>query len=142
MLLSHIGIEVYDLFNMELFYRKYLGFERVYHYVSLNTKGLRTVFLKKDGLYLELLERGNLSFEQVKKPAFHISLESGDVDLEYERLKVSGSPVLKPPRDTGDGFREMELIDPEGNVIEISEKESTSRRITLSEELYLILTAL
>ena len=28
--------------------------------------------------------------------------------------------ALKPPRTTGDGFREAELVDPEGNVIELS----------------------
>jgi len=49
-------------------------------------------------------------------------LEVSDVDGEFARLSAIGFPgvKLKPPRDTGDGFREMEIRDPEGNVVELS----------------------
>jgi HAD superfamily hydrolase (TIGR01509 family) len=45
-----------------------------------------------------------------------------DVDAEHARLAGLGFPgsVVQPPRNTGDGFRELTLQDPEGNLIEIS----------------------
>ena len=45
-----------------------------------------------------------------------------DVDAECRRLAALGCPGLdlRAPRTTGDGFREAELRDPEGNVIELT----------------------
>jgi HAD superfamily hydrolase (TIGR01509 family) len=124
MKLDHIGIEVGDLFAMELFYRKALGFSPRYRYVSRNTPGLRTVFLEKDGLFLELLERSrDQSFlSRGRLAPNHISLGVEDVDGAYARIASLRFPraAIQPPRDTGDGFREAELRDPEGNVVELS----------------------
>jgi HAD superfamily hydrolase (TIGR01509 family) len=122
--LAHIGIEVQDLFTMELFYRQVLGFGLQYRYVSVNTPGLRTVFLERDGFCLELLQRPRAAdFLDHRQPAQgHLALGVDDVDVEYERIARSAFPglSLKAPRNTGDGFREAELRDPEGNVIELS----------------------
>ena len=126
MKLDHIGIEAQDLYNLELFYRKALGFTPRYHYVSKNTPGLRTVFLERDGVRLELLERPREKdfLERRHGPPNHLSLEVEDVEAshaELVRLGFTGA-ILRPPRNTGDGFREMELRDPEGNVIELSSR--------------------
>ena len=114
MKLDHIGIEVLDLFTVELFYRTALGFAPRYRYVSGNSPGLRTVFLERDAIRLELLERPRDSgFLQQRAPApDHLSFEVADVDGEFARLSALGFPgvTLKPPRDTGDGFRD--LLDP------------------------------
>jgi HAD superfamily hydrolase (TIGR01509 family) len=127
MKLHHVGIEVRDLYAVELFYRKALGFTLRYRYVSKNTPGLRTVFLERDGLQLELLERprGDDFLARRAYAPDHLSLDvprADDVDAEHLRLAALGFPgaVVKPPRNTGDGFRELTLRDPEGNVIEIS----------------------
>ena len=123
MKLHHVGLEVQDLYGMELFYRQVLGFGKRYHYVSVNTPGLRTLFLEREGLALELLERPRdpdfLGRRQVRG---HLALAVADVDAECRRLAGLGWPglALGAPRDTGDGFREAELRDPEGNVIELS----------------------
>lgn len=124
MKLDHVGIEVQDLFTMELFYRRVLGFQLQYRYVSANTPGLRTVFLERNGLSLELLERPrNATFLSDRALApNHLALWVEDVDGEYGRIAALAHPgvTAKPPRNTGDGFREAELRDPEGNVIELS----------------------
>jgi HAD superfamily hydrolase (TIGR01509 family) len=124
MKLDHVGLQVRDLFTMELFYRRVLGFSPGYRYVSRNSPGLRTVFLRRDEVSIELLERprdGEFLARRAHAPD-HLSLEVEDVDAEYARLAALGlaAPALKAPRDTGDGFRELELRDPEGNVIELS----------------------
>ena len=46
-----------------------------------------------------------------------------DVDDMYQRLKEAGCLVEKPPRQTGDGFYECAIFDPDGNIIEIVEEE-------------------
>ena len=124
MKLDHVGIEVLDLFTEELFYRTALGFSARYRYVSKNSPGLRTVFLARDGVSLELLERPRDAgfLERRGAAPGHLSLAVDDVDAEFARVSALDFPrvKLKPPRDTGDGFREAELRDPEGNVIELS----------------------
>ena len=124
MTLDHVGIEVKDLYAVELFYRKALGFTLRYRYVSHNTPGLRTVFLERDGVRLELLERPRPD-DFLARRAFapdHLSLRVPDVDAEHARLAGLGFPgaLVGPPRNTGDGFRELTLRDPEGNLVEIS----------------------
>jgi beta-phosphoglucomutase-like phosphatase (HAD superfamily) len=126
MKLDHLGIEVDDLYTVELFYRKALGFTPRYRYVSKNTPGLRTVFLERDGVRLELLERPRApEFRERRHHApNHVALEVDDVDAsqaELARLEFPGV-AFKPARNTGDGFREMELTDPEGNVVELSSR--------------------
>lgn len=124
MKLDHIGIEVRDLYTMELFYRSVLGFRPQYRYVSVNSPGLRTVFLERGGVSLELLERprGFDFLEHRSHAPNHLALWVEDVDAEYQRIGVLAFPgvAIKPPRNTGDGFREAELRDPEGNVVELS----------------------
>lgn len=126
MKLDHLGIEVDDLYTVELFYRRALGFTPRYRYVSRNTPGLRTVFLERDGVRLELLERPRAPgfLEQRRQEPNHVSIEVDDVDASHAELHRLAFPgvILKPARNTGDGFREMELRDPEGNVVELSSR--------------------
>jgi HAD superfamily hydrolase (TIGR01509 family) len=123
MRMHHVGIEVEDLYGEELFYRKALGFTLRYRYLSNNTAGLRTVFLERDDVRLELLERSRQG-DFLKRPAFarnHLSIEVADVDAEQARLTGLGfaAAVAKVSRNTGDGLRELTLLDPEGNMVEI-----------------------
>jgi HAD superfamily hydrolase (TIGR01509 family) len=127
--LDHVGLEVKDLFALELFYRAALGFTERYRYVSARQRGLRTVFLERDGFRLELLERP-------REPGWrgghgHLSLAVDDVDAEHARLAALAWPGvnLSPPRDTGDGFREAEVRDPEGNVIELARRIAPEPRV-------------
>ncbi|MFT3914420.1 MAG: HAD-IA family hydrolase [Anaeromyxobacteraceae bacterium] len=119
---GHLGIEVEDLFAMEQFYRAALGLELRYRYVSRNTPGLRTVMLGRDGLELELLSRPRAPAGAPARSAGHLSVAVEDVDAAFARLAALGllGAGFEPPRDTGDGFREAMLRDPEGNVLELS----------------------
>lgn len=139
MKLHHVGIEVKDLYAVELFYRRVLGFALRYRYVSRNTPGLRTVFLERDGLQLELLERPRAEDFMARRAYApdHLSLDVADVDAEHARLAVlAPGAVVKPPRNTGDGFRELTLHDPEGNVIEISARVAAEPRYPVRAVLF------
>jgi HAD superfamily hydrolase (TIGR01509 family) len=126
MKLDHVGLEVLDLYSMELFYRKAFGFAPVYHYVSKSSPGLRTVFLEKEGVRLELLERPRDAafLDRRDRIRDHLSLEVDDPDAAAARISALAWPgvVVKPARETGDGFREAEVRDPEGNVVELSRR--------------------
>lgn len=121
MKLHHIGIEVRDLYRMELFYKKVFGLKTAYRYISLNQPGLRTAVLENGDFRMELLERptnGDIKTE-LRQNRFHLSLETKDTEMEYGRLKNMGLEPT-PPRVSGDGFREFMIKDPEENIIEIS----------------------
>jgi HAD superfamily hydrolase (TIGR01509 family) len=108
--------------------------------VSRNTPGLRTVFLERDGVQLELLERPRQAgFRSARALApDHLSLEVADVDAEHARLAALAYPGarLSPPRDTGDGFRELVLRDPEGNLVELSARIAPEPRHPLQAVLF------
>jgi lactoylglutathione lyase len=42
------------------------------------------------------------------------------VDDCAARLAEAGVPLVSPPRLTGDGYYEAVVLDPEGNVVEIT----------------------
>jgi HAD superfamily hydrolase (TIGR01509 family) len=108
---------------MRLFYIKVLGFKEDYFYVSRNTKGLKTVFLQKGNTYIELLKFDDSNVINNKTTGYsHLSFTVDDVDKEEKRLIKLGVKISKSSRDTGDGYRELEIKDPEGNVIEISKR--------------------
>jgi len=120
--IAHIGIEVLDIYTMELFYRK-IGFVPIYRYVSRNTSGLRTVMLEKELCILELLKRHDNSIT-TKRDIFHISFKSNNIKSDFDRLKELKVDNLKPIRETGDGFLEFSFTDPEGNLIEVSQRKN------------------
>ncbi len=117
---SHIGIYTNDIYRLTYFYKMAFGFKEDYSYVSRNTPGLKTILLTSGHSTIELLSAPSKPIPTDK--ASHISFESDDVVGEYERLKKIGIKISKPPRETGDGYLEMELTDPDGNVIEISKR--------------------
>jgi HAD superfamily hydrolase (TIGR01509 family) len=139
----HVGLEAGDLFTMERFYRCILGFHLEYRYESANSPGLRTVFLKRGGLRLELLSRPVLPGQGGARPAWgHLALASDDPDREWESARRAARGVgfptdaWKPPRLTGDGHREAVAIDPEGNAIELVRTERVSGRPAIAAVIF------
>jgi lactoylglutathione lyase len=43
-----------------------------------------------------------------------------DVDAEHARLQRAGVPVLAPPTDRPWGERTLHVVDPDGNVVELT----------------------
>ena len=134
MRIDHVGLEVHDLYAVELFYRRVLGFEPAYRYASRRTPGLRTVLLRRGEALLELLERprarppgdapGAGPGKVLDGPPHHLALRVLDVDAAHRDLveRGRGAAVVDGPRTTGDGCRELTLRDPEGNLVELSSR--------------------
>jgi len=124
--LAHIALYVQDLEGMKDFYVQHFGATANPKYHNLKT-GLQTYFLSfSGGARLELMTRPELTpHPQQDAPAAgynHIAFALGSrerVDALTQELAQAGCPILSGPRITGDGYYEVSLQDPEGNLLEL-----------------------
>ena len=125
MQLTHIALYVRDLEAMKDFYVRYFNAQANQKYHNPKT-GLQTYFLSfGSGARLELMTRPNLVEQEKSALAYgyiHIAFQLGSraaVDALTATLKEAGCPILSGPRITGDGYYEVSLQDPEGNLLEL-----------------------
>jgi lactoylglutathione lyase len=125
MRIEHLALWVKDLEGMKNFYCTY--FQTIpsekYHnplkkftsyFLSFNS-GARLEIMNKSGL-------DTLPDTQTYGWA-HVAISAGskeEVDFLTERLREDGYTVTGNPRTTGDGYYESTVLDPEGNMIEIT----------------------
>ena len=129
MKIEHIAIWVKDLEKSRMFYRKYFGAVSNEKYRN-PVKNFESFFLSfENGCRLELMTRPDIqenenSFEAQKYGIIHLAFSTGSrekVDLLTEILRNDGYRIAGEPRTTGDGYYESVILDPEGNIIEITE---------------------
>lgn len=127
MQIDHIGIYAQDLEKLKAFYESFLGARTGNLYQNPKT-GFSSYFLSfAGGARLELMHRPGLlqPLPDPTRPSAgfaHLSLSTGSreaVEALTARLVAAGCPLLDGPRQTGDGYYESVLLDPEGNHIEI-----------------------
>lgn len=127
MKIDHVAMYVTNLEQMRDFYEKYYGARSNEMYHNPRT-GLRTYFLSFEGdTRLEIMTRPDV--EEVDMTPFrsgyiHLSMKVGSnrkVDELTEVLRKDGYEVVGEPRVTGDGYYESVVLDPEGNMIELTE---------------------
>jgi len=119
MQINHVGIEVEDIYEMELFYKRVFDFKLVYRNLGKTNHDLITVLLQRGPIRLKLIK--NLKKDKIKSN-FHISFHVSNVFSEYKRLKLLRIKGIIEPEQTDEGFIEFCFNDPEGNIIEISRK--------------------
>jgi len=125
MQLVHIALYVQDLEGMKDFYVQHFGATANAKYHNPKT-GLQTYFLSfSGGARLELMTRPGLTSRQQNAPTAgydHIAFELGSrerVDALAQELTQADCRILNGPRLTGDGYYEVSLADPEGNLLEL-----------------------
>ena len=126
MKIDHIALYVKDLEVSKSFYETYFGAKpnQLYH----NPKtGLHTYFLSFDsGTRLEIMWRPNLSrrLDRVMNEGLiHFAFSVGSkeaVDTLTQKIIASGYKCFSAPRTTGDGYYESVVLDPDGNMVEIT----------------------
>ena len=124
--LAHIALYVQDLEGMKDFYVQHFDASASARYHNPKT-GLQTYFLSfSSGVRLELMTRPELTpHPQQDAPASgynHIAFVLGSrerVDALAQELAQAGCLILSGPRITGDGYYEVSLQDPEGNLLEL-----------------------
>ncbi len=125
MRLEHVALYVEDLEAMRAFYCEHLGATSNAKYHNLKT-GFQSYFLSfEDGARVEIMSHPESvpSGRQERALGYsHLSFSLGSrvaVDEKTRRLADAGVRVISQPRQTGDGYYESVILDPEGNQIEL-----------------------
>ena len=128
MRIEHVAIWTRDLQALKEFYCKWFQAEAGLKYTN-EKKGFESYFLTfPSGARLELM-RTVLGDGQTRESTktfsgfAHIAFSTGSelgVDTLTEQLREAGLTVLDQPRRTGDGYYESIVLDPDGNLVEIT----------------------
>ena len=126
MKIDHIALYVKDLEVSKSFYETYFGAKSNELYHNPKT-GLHTYFLSFDsGTRLEIMWCPNLSkrLDRVMNEGLiHFAFSVGSkkaVDTLTQKIIDAGYVCFSQPRTTGDGYYESVILDPDGNMIEIT----------------------
>jgi lactoylglutathione lyase len=129
MRLDHVAIWAVNIERMRTFYEKYFDARSNPKYEN-ERKRFTSYFLTfPGGGRLELMHRPDIQrMSDSQSPREHIGyahlgVELGSraaVDTLTKRLQGDGLPLLDGPRQTGDGYYESMVADPEGNGIVIA----------------------
>lgn len=126
--IDHLAIWTTDLERMKEFYVKYFDLTCGNRYHNL-TKGFTSYFLsfRNSNTRIELMHREDMTRDKVDAPMtagfahFAISVGSKEgVNMLTDKLRNDGFRIEGEPRTTGDGYYESVVLDPEGNLIEIT----------------------
>ena len=127
MRLEHIAIWTPDLERLRAFYEKYFGAQAGTLYRSRTRAGFNSYFLTFPGAggRLELMSMPGLAAarDELSAGYAHVALAVGSraaVDALVQRLQADGIRVVGMPRQTGDGYYEAVIEDPDGNEVEIT----------------------
>jgi lactoylglutathione lyase len=126
--IEHIAIWVSDLELMKNFYVHYFDMHAGTKYHN-PVKQFTSYFLsaKAGGTRIELMHQPDITDALGKRGAMlglaHLAIAVGSkeqVDALTNQLHKDGYQVEGMPRTTGDGYYESVVLDPEGNMIEIT----------------------
>ena len=122
--ITHVAIYTMDLERMKMFYQKYFNAESNAKYE--NGKGFSSYFLTfSQGAKLEIMSHRELEYRETLEKITgisHIAFSVGSKDKVIAltgQITDDGYTLLSPPRNTGDGYFESCIADPDGNRIEI-----------------------
>ena len=127
MKIDHVAYWVADLEGIRAFYEKYFMVKSSSRYHN-PTKNFTSYFLD--------FPQGNTRLEIMHQPEIgraitehgrhlgitHLAISVGSreaVDQMTAQFQVDGFTIHGQPRQTGDGFYESVILDPEGNLIEL-----------------------
>ena len=123
--IEHIAIYTQDLERSKAFYQKYFNANSNAKYQ--NKSGFSSYFLTfSSGARLEImthLELANTEAADKVVGINHIAFSVGSRDVVVsltEKIVSDGYVLLSPPRETGDGYFESCVSDPDGNRVEIT----------------------
>ena len=128
MKIEHLAIWVRDLEQTKDFYTRFFNMNCNVKYVN-ETKGFSSYFLSfEGGTRIEIMNRPDISEQSTKAGTYfgltHFAISVGSrerVDELTEHIRKAGFGVTGEPRTTGDGYYESVVLDPDGNLVEITE---------------------
>jgi lactoylglutathione lyase len=126
----HVALYVRDVDRTCAFYEAHFGATAGPVYRSARTAGFTSRFLTfpGGGPRLEVMHLPPLDAPRAGIGYAHLALGVGDrsdVDALVARLDAAGVSIASAPRQTGDGYYEAVVLDPDGNPVEITTSVST-----------------
>jgi lactoylglutathione lyase len=123
---EHVAVWTRDLDRSRAFYERWFAARAGDRYESRRQHGFASHFvaLPGGGARLELMQLPALA-DAAPAPAVgwaHVAIAVGtraDVEALAARMRDAGVRVLSGPRETGDGYFEAAVEDPDGNVVEV-----------------------
>ena len=128
MQLEHLALWVRDLEGMRNFYLKYFDTTSGEKYIN-PARQFTAYFIRfgEGKTRLELMTRPDITAVDGKRGftmgLAHFTISVGGkekVNALTERLRQDNYTIFGEPRTTGDGYYESVVLDPEGNILEIS----------------------
>ncbi|HEV8639058.1 MAG TPA: VOC family protein [Chloroflexota bacterium] len=122
--LFHATLPVWDLARAEAFYRDLLGIER---HATPSYFPQSVVFLDLGNTMIHLVRYR----DEVPRPdprSTHLAIEVDDLDAALERVRATGVTLLSEIQIRPDGMRCFYFLDPEGNRIELVNREGSRHR--------------
>ncbi|MDR3411886.1 MAG: VOC family protein [Formivibrio sp.] len=128
MRIEHVALWTEDIGRCVDFYQTYFDAVAGDRYTN-PAKGFESCFLSfGSGARLEVMKTTSLSLQQQvvgtqRMGLTHLAFSVGSktqVDALTQRLQQDGYAVLDGPRQTGDGYHESVVLDPDGNRIEVT----------------------
>jgi lactoylglutathione lyase len=127
MRLDHVALWTTDPERLRAFYEQYFGARAGAQYRSTTRPGFTSYFLAfpDSESRLELMCAPGLAAGSSSGAVgyAHIALSVGsraDVEALTQRMRDDGVRILSSPRQTGDGYFESVVEDPDGNAVEIT----------------------
>ncbi|AQX84708.1 VOC family protein [Elizabethkingia bruuniana] len=130
MKIEHIALWVEDLETIRSFYEKYFSAVSNEKYIN-PVKQFQSYFLSfpHGDCRIELMQRPDIiksthDYEKQTMGIIHFAISLGSrekVDKLTQQLEADGYAIAGFPRLTGDGYYESVVLDPEKNIIEITE---------------------
>jgi lactoylglutathione lyase len=125
--LAHVAVWTRDLQRLRAFYERYFGASAGPRYESATRRGFISYFLTfpKGGARLELMTLPELD-GRAEAPAVgyaHLAVSVGSrsaVEALTAQMRTDGVRIRSEPRQTGDGYVEAVVEDPDGNSVEIT----------------------
>ena len=127
MRIEHAALWTRDLERLRAFYERHFDARAGARYASATRSGFVSYFLSfpSGGARIELMALPELQ-DASAAPAVgyaHLALSVGSreaVDALAARLREAGVRISSGPRETGDGYYEAVIEDPDGNSVEIT----------------------
>lgn len=125
MRIEHIALYTNHLEEMKAFYLQYFEGKANDKYVNAK-KGFASYFISfASGARLELMAQQGIGETRNSGIGFiHLAFSAGSkeaVDALTKKLQEDGFQKVSGPRTTGDGYYESAILDPDGNLVEITE---------------------
>lgn len=123
--IAHVAVYATDLEKTKDYYVKY--FNGVANTKYVNSKGFSSYFISfSSGARLEVMAHTNLTVRNVEDKvngwshiAFSVGSKENVLKLTHQ-ITSDGYALLSPPRETGDGYFESCVADPDDNRVEIT----------------------